>query len=136
MNSLGADLQRGQPDTNLPFPDVLSRASLSSLNAAADASMVNRTHRVVRERARTMQANRKKIRGLMLPLLVCSTLMILLFSAFWVVLEQYELIASDTPTQSHHLFLLLLWFVPVSGSLLALVWFRLSRNPSDAEAIR
>lgn len=136
MSLLGANLRHGQPDTNPSIPDVLSRSSVSSLNTGAKASMVNRTHRVVRERARTMQANRQRNRGLMLPLLVCSTLMILLFSAFWVVLEQYELIASDTPTQSHHLFLLLLWFVPVSGSLLALVWFRLSRNSTDAEAIR
>ena len=136
MSVLRAGLHTGHIDTNMKIPDVLSRTSMSSLNATAKASMVNRTHRVVRDRARAMQANRKKIRGLMLPLLVCSTLMILLFSAFWMVLEQYELIASDTPVQSHHLFLLLLWFVPVSGALLALVWFRRSRNPTDAEAIR
>ena len=136
MSVLGANLHPGQQDINLPVTDMLSRTSLSSLNATAKATMVNRTHRVVRERAQAMQANRRKIRGLMLPLLVCSTLMILLFSAFWMVLEQYELVSSDTPAQSHHLFLLLLWFVPVSGSPLTLVWFRLSRNPTDAEAIR
>ncbi len=116
--------------------DALAGMAGSDLNAAAKASMVNRTHRVVRQRAQTMRADRSRIRGLLLPLLVCSTVMILLFSAFWMVLEQYELLSSDTPAQSHHLFLLLLWFLPVSGALLAMVWFRRSRNHSDAEAIR
>ncbi|WP_263383036.1 hypothetical protein [Granulicella arctica] len=123
-------------ETELPVPNVLSRSSITGLNSAAKASMVNRTHRVVRERARSMQANRSRIRSLLLPLLVCSIFMILLFSAFWMVLEQYELLSSDTPAQSHHLFLLLLWFVPVSGALLAMVWFRRGRNQTDAEAIR
>jgi hypothetical protein len=136
MKAMDSDLHPGRLKTDLPVPDILSRASLSKLNVAATTSMVNRTHRIVRERARTMQANRKKIRGLMLPLLVCSILMILLFSACWMVLEQYELLSSDAPPQSHHLLLLLLWFVPVSGTLLALAWFRLSRNQSDTEAIR
>ena len=57
--------------------------------------------------------------------------MILLFAAFWLVLEQYELMSSEstqaTPP-SHHLFLLLLWFLPVSVALIAMVWFSRSRN--------
>ena len=118
------------------LPRALNRSAVSELNLAAKASMVNRTHRVVRARARSLQANRSRMRSLLLPMLVCSIFMILLFSAFWMVLEQYELLSSDTPAQSHHLFLLLLWFVPVSGALLAMVWFRRGRNQSDAEAIR
>ena len=119
--------------------DLLARSALRSAGTTAKSGMVNRTHRVVRERARALQANRSRMRGLMLPLLLCSSLMILLFAAFWLVLEQYELISSEsigaTPP-SHHLFLLLLWFLPVSVALIAMVWFSRSRNHSDAEAIR
>lgn len=136
MTPLHAAAHSGQRDPDALIPNSLTRSAMSGMNSAARASTVNRTHRVVRERARSMQANRSRMRGLLLPLFVCSTLMILLFSAFWMVVEQYELLSSETPAQSHHLFLLLLWFVPVSGALLAMVWFRRSRNYSDTEAIR
>ncbi|NYF78018.1 hypothetical protein [Granulicella arctica] len=109
---------------------------MSGLNTAAPATTVNRTHRVVRERARTLQANRSRMRGLMLPLLLSSALMIMLFSAFWVMLDQYEIVASETPEHTHHFFLLLLWFLPVSVAMLAMVWYRRARNQSDAEAAR
>jgi uncharacterized membrane protein (DUF106 family) len=120
--------------------DLLARSALMGLNTTAKSSTVNRTHRVVRERARAMQANRSKMRGLLLPLLLCSSLMILLFAAFWMVVEQYEIVSSEAtgtaPGSSHHLVLLLLWFLPVSVALMAFVWFRRSRNHTDAEAIR
>ena len=119
--------------------DLLARSVLREMTTAARSSRVNRTHRVVRERARAMQANRSRMRGLLLPLLLCSSLMILLFSACWMVLEQYELLSVEsTPStaSSHHLTLLLLWFLPVSVALGASVWFRRSRNQSDAEEIR
>jgi uncharacterized membrane protein (DUF106 family) len=120
--------------------DLLARSAMMGISATAKSNMVNRTHRVVRERARTMQANRSRMRGLMLPLFLCSSIMILLFTAFWLVLEQYELVSSEStgaaPASSHHMFLLLLWFLPVSVALMGMVWFRRSRNQSDAEAIR
>jgi hypothetical protein len=120
--------------------DLLARSALMGLNTSAKSSTVNRTHRVVRARASAMQANRSKMRGLLLPLLLCSSLMILLFAAFWMVVEQYEIVSSEAtgsvPGSSHHLGLLLLWFLPVSLALMAFVWFRRSRNQTDAEAIR
>ncbi len=120
--------------------DLLARSALRGVSPPAASNRVNRTHRVVRERARAMQANRSRMRGLLLPLLLCSSLMILLFAAFWMVLEQYELISAESTqgasASSHHMFLLLLWFLPVSCALMAMVWFRRSRDQSDAEAIR
>ena len=105
-----------------------------TVSATARASMVNRTHRVVRQRAREMQANRSHLRGLFLPLLLCSTLMLTLVFAVWMLLDQYDLVSSELPPSIHHFFMLLLWFLPVSAGLVAMVWFRRSRNQADAEA--
>jgi len=116
--------------------DLLARSAMFEVSSVAKASMVNRTRRVVGERARIMQANRSRMRGLLLPMVLCSTLMIFLFAAFWMVLEQYEMIAAESPAHSHHFFLLLLWFLPVSVALVAMIWFRRSRNSSDSEAMR
>jgi len=113
------------------------RRAIRQVDSAASARLVNRTHRVVRERARTMRANRNRMRSLLLPLFLCSSLMILVFSAFWLVLDQYELLASEpSSAHSHHLFLLLLWFVPASGALFAIVWFRRSRQNAEAQSSR
>jgi hypothetical protein len=114
--------------------DVLARSAMLGMSAAARASMVNRTHRVVRERARAMQANRTAMRGLLLPMLLCSALMITLLSALWMLLDQYDLVSSEMPESIHHFFLLLLWFLPVSAGLVAMAWLRRSRNPADTEA--
>ncbi len=104
-----------------------------TLSAAARAGLVNRTHRVVRERARALQANRNTMRGLLLPMLLCSLLMVTLVIAVWMVLDQYDLVSSELPPSIHHFFLLLLWFLPVSAGLVAMVWFRRSRNHANAE---
>ncbi len=140
MRSISVGANESQREVDSLAHEILSSSmsefNRSAINSSAKANMVNRTHRVVRERARTMQANRSRMRGLLLPLLLCSSLMIMVFGAFYVVLEQYDLLTSEPSTNSHHLFLILLWFVPVSGALLAMVWFRHSRSQSDAEAIR
>ncbi len=111
----------------MSFPDQ------NGMTSAERSAIVNRTHRVVRERARSIQANRTQMRGLLLPMLLCSTLMILLFGALWALLDQDDLIASELPASTHHFLVMLLWFVPVSGALIAMVWFRLSRDMADDE---
>ena len=105
-----------------------------TMSASARDGMVNRTHRVVRQRARELQANRRDLRGLLLPLLLCSLLMLALVFAVWMLLDQYDVVSSEMPPSIHHFFLLLLWFLPVSAGLVALVWFHRSRNQADAEA--
>jgi hypothetical protein len=124
----------GRQDVESPSARVLARAILSGVGSAAKASTVNRTHRVIRERARAMQADRKRRRSLVLPLVLCSVLMGLMYAALWLVVEQYEAVSPESPTESHHLFMLLLWFLPVSVALGAMVWYRRSRNQSDTEA--
>lgn len=103
------------------------RKSLREFNPAANAAMVNRAHRVVRERARTLQERRSRIRSLWLPMTIFSSLLIGVCIAVWSVLEEYELSATGTQVASYQVLVPLLWSIPVSAALLAVVWFRQSR---------
>ena len=98
--------------------------SLASLNVGARASLVNRTHRVVRERARQMSTHRSHVRSLWVPLAICASLLVILVTAVWSMLDQYELNPTGMPDASDQFAVLLLWFLPVSAALLMMVWFR------------
>ena len=110
------------------------RAALAEGSAPARASVVNRTHRVVRERARTIAARRSRIRSLWIPLAVCSSLLIILCTAVWSVLDQYDVTPNGVPDASNQYLVLCLWFFPVSMGLLAVVWLRRNRKRSDSDA--
>jgi hypothetical protein len=107
---------------------------MDSMSAPARASVVNRTHRVVRERAQSLAMRRSRVRSLWIPLAVCSALLIILSSAVWSILDQYEAIPTGVPDASNQFLVLLLWFLPVSMALLALVLFRRARKGTDREA--
>jgi hypothetical protein len=110
---------------------------MPKLSAAARASLVNRTHRVVRERAQVMADRRSKIRSLWLPLAVCSGLLVILCTAVWNLLDEYELTPTGIPDASDQFLVLLLWFLPVSMALLTMVWFRHIRGKrSSGEFMR
>jgi hypothetical protein len=117
-------------------PSSEIRSAMSNIDSGASASMVNRTHRVVRERAKAINARRSRVRGLWIPMLVCSALLVILCSAVWSVLDQYELAPMGVPDSSDQMMVLLLWFFPVSAALLAMVWFRRTRVQSADEARR
>jgi hypothetical protein len=53
-----------------------ARQAMAGIHLAARAGVVNRTHRVVRERAKVIQARRSRDRSLMAPLILCSVLLI------------------------------------------------------------
>lgn len=110
--------------------------TMGELNTAARASVVNRTHRVVRERAGMMAARRSRVRSLMIPAVVSSALLVILSTAGWRVLEQYDLNPNGVPDASNQLFVLLLWFLPVSMALLAMVLFRRLRRHADGEVAK
>jgi hypothetical protein len=110
------------------------RAGLPNLNVAARASMVNRTHRVVRERAKKVQAYRSRVRSLWIPLTLCSAFLLMICSAVWTVLDGYELMPIGVPDSSDQFLILLLWFFPVSMALLLTVLFRRMRSRSSGEA--
>jgi hypothetical protein len=106
-------------------------ASASGARAAATAAMVNRTHRIVRERARTIQARRDKVRSLWLPLGMCSALLVVICAAMWTVFDEYELAPTGIPDASQQMFVLLMWCLPLSAVLIALVWFRRMGSKSE-----
>jgi hypothetical protein len=111
------------------------RSTLLQIDSAATAARVNRTHRVVRERARTIQARRSHVRSLYVPLAISSALLLGICFAVWSMLDQYQydLEPSGTPTASYQMLVLALWSVPVTAALMAVVWFRKSSLPSDGE---
>ncbi len=107
-----------------------SRESMSvpRMNTAARASLVNRTHRVVRARAEAIAARRSKIRSLWLPITIASGLLIIICTAVWNLLSEYELTPTGIPDASDQFLVLLLWFLPLSMALLTFVWFQRARS--------
>jgi hypothetical protein len=104
--------------------------------AAARAVVVNRTHRVVRERARQMTSRRERIRSLIAPLAVSAALVVILVTAVWTLLDEYELTPTGVVDSSDQYLILLLWFLPVSAVLLAMVYFSRARRRSEREIAR
>jgi hypothetical protein len=109
------------------------RAAMNDANAPARASVVNRTHRVVRERAKTIAARRSRVRSLWIPLAVCSSLLIIISTAVWSALDQYDVTPSGVPDASNQFLVLCLWFLPVSLVLLAVVLFQRARKREAAQ---
>lgn len=104
--------------------------------AGARSAVVNRTRRVVRQRANEMQQRRRELRDLVLPLLICSAVLAMIVYAGWSVFAQGGFGLSALEEEAGRMFstqvadaggtgsLLLLWFVPLSFLLLALLVFR------------
>jgi len=121
-----------------------ARASLASLGTVARAGVVNRTHRVIRHRAKVIKARRTHVRGLMAPLILCSVLLLLTVAAVWSGLYQYqaaEAVQADVAAlavsdATNHLLVVLLWFVPVSIAVLGTFLLRRSRSGVDRETVR
>jgi protein-S-isoprenylcysteine O-methyltransferase Ste14 len=124
------DEQISERDANL-----FARSAMAGLNTSARSSTVNRTHRVVRERAQVMAAQRDRARSLWVPLAVCSALVLIICTAVWSVLDEYEITPTGVPDSSDQFLVLGLWFFPVSMALLAMVWFRRTRKRSGSEAM-
>jgi hypothetical protein len=121
---------------------VLAYSAQDGVTMGARACVVNRTHRVVRERATVMQERRSRALGLMAPLIICSALLILLAVVVWsgLYLEAAEAVQADVSALAatdinNHMVVVLLWFVPVSIALLAAVSIRRSRHNSNDEAL-
>ncbi|HEY5056257.1 MAG TPA: hypothetical protein VII58_08855 [Acidobacteriaceae bacterium] len=120
---------------------ALSRRALA-MDSAAPASLVNRTHRVVRHRAATLKARRSYVRSLMLPLAICSVVLTLAAFTVWsgmyqstdaaeAVQDVASLANADT---TNHLVVTMLWFVPLTLILLVAVWVRHIRSRESERA--
>ncbi len=102
----------------------------------ARAAVVNRTHRVVRERASAMRARRRRVLELVVPIVICSAVLWIMAHAVLSIADSSlsgieeglwrhvsELGADAGMTVS----LLLVWFVPLSVVTAAIVLLRRSR---------
>ncbi len=99
--------------------------------AAASTLVVNRTHRVVHQRAAALRARRNRLRSLYLPMLICAAILVVVVTAVWSVLDQYDLSPSGIPDASSQMLVFSLWLLPVSAVVLALVWFHRAREKED-----
>lgn len=115
---------------------TFGRGTLPHMNAAARATVVNRTHRVVRERAKTLAARRSHTRGLWIPMGIFSALLVIICTAVWSGLDQYDVTPNGVPDASNQFLVLFLWFFPVSMALLAVVLFRRARKRVDSEVVQ
>lgn len=117
-----------------------ARAAMRGVPVMAKGPVVNRTHRVVRERAKAMQERRSRARSLMAPLIICSVLLILSIFAVWTGMYQYQTVEADVSALSavdlsDHALVALMWFVPVSLALFAALMVRRSRQNRNDEAL-
>jgi heme/copper-type cytochrome/quinol oxidase subunit 2 len=131
--------------TSLPDdPAALAYSAQDGDGSCARGCVVNRTHRVVRERAVAMQARRSHARSLMVPLAICSVLLILTCFAIWTGMYQYQAVEATqadvtslaTADTTNHFVVVLLWFVPVTLAVLAAVWYLRRRSGSEHGAGR
>jgi hypothetical protein len=121
----------------VPFSREAQRSVRTALGASTEparALAVNRTHRVVRERARVIAARRSKVRSLWIPMGVCSALLVIICTALWTALDQYDATPTGVPDASNQFLVLCLWFLPLSLALLAVVFVRRSRKLAESEA--
>ena len=93
-------------------------------STAASAQMVNRTHRVVRERARSMQEQKSRVRSLWIPFAVSFGMLTLLLCAVWQLLDETEFFPDGIPDSAQQMLVLSMWCLPLSVIVLAVVWFR------------
>jgi hypothetical protein len=141
--SFNPQLDSRRQNETIAFP----QSDLSGISPVARAGVVNRTHRVVRQRAKVMQQRRSRARSLVLPLILCSVLLILTCLAVWTGLDQYQATEAAEAVQAdvsalaamdtgNHFLVVLLWFVPVSMAVFAIVWYRRSREGAGSEVSR
>ena len=96
-------------------------------NTNARAAVVNRTHRVVREKALVMRAEQELKRSLWVPLTIFSVLLPVICYAAWAMLDGYDLTPNGVPDASDQLAVMMMWFIPVTALVLGSVWLRRSR---------
>lgn len=105
----------------------------------ARATVVNRTHRVIRQRAAAMQERKRTTRDLIVPFIVCSALLLFIAAAALHVTDEsvsslaglwkrFVELGADAGSEVS---LLLLWFLPLSVITAAAVILRRTRRSSD-----
>jgi len=104
-----------------------------NIGTGARASVVNRTHRIVREQALQMREKRNRTRSLWLPIGIFSVLLPIICYAVWCIMDGYDLTPTGIPDASDQLLLLMLWSLPLTIALLGLAWYKRSHNGGNGE---
>jgi hypothetical protein len=102
-------------------------------NFTARATVVNRTHRVVREQAQNMREQRERSRSLWVPLAICSMFMMALCYSVWYMLDGYDATPNGIPDASDQVILFLIWSIPVIAAVVGMVWFKRERLNEGAK---
>jgi hypothetical protein len=103
------------------------------LQGGARAQVVNRTHRVVREQALVMRELKSQKRSLWAPVLICSSMLLVICYAVWGMMDGYDVTPTGIPDASDQMMILVLWSLPVTAFVLGLVWIRRGRNRANGE---
>ena len=116
-----------------PSQSGASPSTPAAASTAARTQLVNRTHRIVRERAQALRSQRSRGRSLWIPMAISAAFVLILSTAIWSLLDQYDLAPTGIPDASSQIFIFLVWFFPVSAAILALAWAR--RAHGDRESM-
>ena len=126
-------------------PSISDQSHSNAAAANARAAVVNRTHRVIRERATAMQARKRTVRDLMVPVAICSALLLLIASAVWTVADEglagwegglWKRVLQFGEEAGSSISILLIWFLPLTVITAAIVLLRRNRssNANDGAA--
>lgn len=106
----------------------------------ARAAVVNRTHRIIRERANAMQERKRTTRDLIVPFVVCSALLLFIAAAVLHIADEsatdlsgglWKRILELGADAGNSVSILLLWFLPLSVIVAAVVLLRRTRRAND-----
>ena len=125
----------------IPSISEHSRSSVAGGNNAR-AAIVNRTHRVIRERATAMQARKRTVRDLMVPVAICSAIALAVATAVWTVADEglagwedgiWKRVMELGGDAGSSISILLVWFLPLSVITAAIVLLRRNRNSNAGD---
>lgn len=100
-------------------------------STTASSALVNRTHRIVRERAVSLQQRKSRVRSLWIPLGISAGFLSLISFAVWSIFDQNDATPNGLPDASSQIFVFLMWCLPLSIAVLAVVWTRLNARAAD-----
>jgi hypothetical protein len=111
----------------------------------ARSAVVNRTRRVVRERAAAVQARKRTVRDLIVPFLICSALLVMIANAAWSIAEDglsewesgvWKRILELGGDTGNSISILLVWFLPLSVLTAAIILLRRSRSADRDDEVQ
>jgi len=124
-------MQRTMPEQHTMQEQYIADA-MHHMDVGASHTVVGRTQRLMRERVRSNEMQKRSLRSLWLPLLVCSAMVMMIAHSAWALVEQWNVLIEDSaesfPANSTPLLILTLWFMPLTMGVLVMLWFQRGRK--------